>query len=229
MNDKSYILRAENLSRTYHQGENSLTVFQNLSLSIQRGEIVALVGSSGSGKSTLLHALGLLDRPTAGEIFLNDIPAHNASDESRTKLRRNHLGFIYQFHFLQPEFSALENVIIPQLIKGVSKDEAVKAAQTLLDSVGLSHRYDHRPARLSGGEQQRVAIARALANNPSLILADEPTGNLDPSTADDVFSLLMKRVKDGNSSAFIATHNPDLARRMDRILYLKNGILSEGA
>jgi lipoprotein-releasing system ATP-binding protein len=229
MNDNSYILRAENLSRVYHQGENSLTVFQNLSLSIQRGEIVALVGSSGSGKSTLLHALGLLDRPTAGEIFLNDSPAHNASDESRTKLRRNHLGFIYQFHFLQPEFSALENVIIPQLIKGVSKYEAVKAAQTLLDSVGLSHRYDHRPARLSGGEQQRVAIARALANNPSLILADEPTGNLDPATADDVFSLLMKRVRDGNSAAFIATHNPDLARRMDRILYLKNGILSEGA
>lgn len=229
MNNASLLLDVKNLSRTYHQGDNSLTVFENLSLSIKRGEIVALVGSSGSGKSTLLHALGLLDRPTSGEIILDGMAAHNADDKTRTNLRQKYLGFIYQFHFLQPEFSALENVMIPQMISGVDTSKAEEQAKNLLDSVGLSHRFDHRPARLSGGEQQRVAIARALANNPSLILADEPTGNLDPSTADDVFSLLMKRVRDGQASAFIATHNPDLARRMDRILYLKNGILSEAA
>ena len=222
------ILSAKNLSRVYHQGDNTLTVFENLSLTINRGEVVALVGSSGSGKSTLLQILGLLDSPTKGEIFLNGAPAHNANDETRTLMRRNSLGFIYQFHFLQPEFSALENVMIPQMIAGVSVSHAREKALEILNSVGLSHRTEHRPARLSGGEQQRVAIARAMANNPSFILADEPTGNLDPTTSDDVFNLLVNSVRAANGSALIATHNLELARRMDRILYLKNGILSEG-
>lgn len=223
------ILTAKNIARTYHQGENDLTVFKNLSLDIKKGEIVALVGSSGSGKSTLLQILGLLDKPTAGQIAINDQDVSSANDETRTKIRKNALGFIYQFHFLQPEFSALENVVIPQLIAGVALGDATKKAELLLSSVGLSHRLHHRPGRLSGGEQQRVAIARAMANDPQLILADEPTGNLDPTTSDDVFELLLKRVREGNTSALIATHNLELAKRMDRVLYLKNGILSEGS
>jgi lipoprotein-releasing system ATP-binding protein len=222
------ILNAQNLSRIYHQGDNDLKVFENLSMHINKGEIVALVGASGSGKSTLLQLLGLLDRPTTGTIQIDGIAAETANDEERTLLRRHKIGFIYQFHFLQPEFSALENVMIPQMIAGKSAQDAKSYAENLLTSVGLAHRFDHRPARLSGGEQQRVAIARAMANNPALILADEPTGNLDPSTSDDVFALLMKRVKEQQSSALIATHNMDLAKRMDRVLYLKNGILSEG-
>lgn len=223
------ILNAQSLARVYHQGDNNLTVFENLSLTINKGEIVALVGASGSGKSTLLQILGLLDRPTAGHIHIDGIEAHNANDEERTLLRRHKIGFIYQFHFLQAEFSAVENVMIPQMISGKSESESRRHAEALLTSVGLSHRYDHRPARLSGGEQQRVAIARAMANNPKLILADEPTGNLDPSTSDDVFALLMKQVKEQGGSALIATHNMDLAKRMDRVLYLRNGVLSEGA
>ena len=223
------ILNAQNLSRIYHQGDNDLKVFENLSIAINKGEIVALVGASGSGKSTLLQLLGLLDRPTSGTIQIDGVAAETANDEARTLLRRHKIGFIYQFHFLQPEFSALENVMIPQMIAGKSVRDATSHAEALLTSVGLSHRFDHRPARLSGGEQQRVAIARAMANNPALILADEPTGNLDPSTSDDVFALLMKRVKEQQSAALIATHNLDLAKRMDRVLYLKNGILSEGA
>lgn len=224
-----HILHAHSLNRTYHQGDNDLTVFDNLSLSICRGEIVALVGASGSGKSTLLQILGLLDQPTKGHIEIDGIEAHHANDHERTLLRRHKIGFIYQFHFLQPEFSARENVMIPQMIAGKSASDAQLHAESLLSSVGLSHRLDHRPARLSGGEQQRVAIARAMANNPKLILADEPTGNLDPTTSDDVFGLLINQVKTQQGSALIATHNMDLAKRMDRVLYLKNGILSEAA
>ena len=217
------ILNAQSLARIYHQGENDLKVFENLSLTINKGEIVALVGASGSGKSTLLQILGLLDRPTNGQIHIDGIAAHDAGDEERTLLRRHKIGFIYQFHFLQAEFSAVENVMIPQMISGKSASESRRHAEELLNSVGLSHRYEHRPARLSGGEQQRVAIARALVNGPHILLADEPTGNLDPDTSRTVFEALIKMVRQTGSGAIIATHNLDLADQMDRIIELKQG------
>ncbi len=217
------LLKTESLQRVYHQGGESLTVLHDANIQIRSGEIVALVGPSGSGKSTLLQMAGLLDSPTAGKIYIAGQDATAANDERRTMLRQKFIGFVYQFHYLLPEFSALENVVIPQMIAGKSRKEAVVKATELLTQLKLDHRLSHRPARLSGGEQQRVAIARALANNPKLLLADEPTGNLDPETSNGVFEMLTEIVRDAGIGAMIATHNMELAERMDRILELKAG------
>lgn len=217
------LLKTESLGRTYHQGGESLTVLHNADIEIRSGEIVALVGPSGSGKSTLLQMAGLLDKPTAGKVFFDGREAAHLNDRARTELRRDFVGFVYQFHYLLPEFTALENVVIPQMIEGKSRKAAEDRAKELLDSLKLGHRLDHRPARLSGGEQQRVAIARALANEPRLLLADEPTGNLDPETSNAVFEMLIDLVRHTGVGAMIATHNMDLAEKMDRILELKGG------
>ena len=227
LNHQAILLQAKNLEKTHHQGDESLTIFKNISMTLHAGEIVALVGPSGAGKSTLLQMIGLLDKPTSGQIAIEGKLVSALNDESLTLLRRNTIGFVYQFHFLQAEFSAEENVMIPQLIAGVDKAKAKQKADKLLEQMGLGHRLHHRPARLSGGEQQRVAIARALANNPKILLADEPTGNLDPKTSDDVFAMLMDRVRKAGIGALIATHNMDLARKMDRILVMQGGELRE--
>lgn len=219
------LLEVQGLERTFSQGGETLTVLKDLSLSIEKGEMVALVGPSGAGKSTLLQMVGLLDSPTSGSIRINGVEVSGQSDQQRTMLRREFIGFVYQFHYLLPEFSALENVVLPQLIAGKSRAEAREHATKLLKALGLGHRLEHRPARLSGGEQQRVAIARALANSPKLLLADEPTGNLDPQTAADVFEILVELVKTTGIGAIVATHNLDLAEKMDRIFELKAGRL----
>lgn len=218
------LLKAENLGRVYQQAGEFLTVLHDVDFEIKAGEIVALVGPSGSGKSTLLQSVGLLDRPTSGRIIIagEDAVAGN-NDERRTEFRRKYIGFVYQFHYLLPEFTALENVVIPQMIAGKDREDAEIRAKELLASLKLDHRMDHRPARLSGGEQQRVAMARALANSPKLLLADEPTGNLDPETSNTVFEMLTGLVRSTGIGALIATHNMDLAERMDRILELKAG------
>jgi len=197
------------------------------SLTVAAGEIVALVGPSGSGKSTLLHLAGLLEKPDAGEVFVAGEPCGALTDQRQTDLRSKHLGFVYQHHHLLPEFSAVENVVMPQMIAGVERLDAEARAKLLLDSLGLGERYEHRPGMLSGGEQQRVAIARALANKPALLLADEPTGNLDPHTADGVFDALLTLSRDHGLAALVATHNPDLAQRMDRVVCLEEGVLVE--
>lgn len=216
------ILNAENICKNYKQAEGAdLEILHNITLQLRQGEITALVGPSGSGKSTLLHILGLLDAPTSGALAIGGHDVSMLDDDKRTKLRRSEIGFVYQFHHLLPEFSAVENIVLPQMIAGVSKSDAQSRAQTLLQRLKLDHRAGHRPARLSGGEQQRVAIARALANKPKLLLADEPTGNLDPHTAEEVFQLFMTVVRKTGIAALIATHNMDLARRMDRIIELK--------
>ncbi len=212
--------------RTYQQGGGGLHVLKGAELTIARGEVVALVGPSGAGKSTLLHIAGLLERPDAGEVRFNGQDCGNFDDEERTELRRSRLGFVYQFHHLLPEFSAVENIIVPQMIAGVAKSVAKERAMVLLESMGLAARADHRPGKLSGGEQQRVAIARALANNPSVLLADEPTGNLDPDTAEGVFAQLVRLARYHGLAAIIATHNPALASRMDRTVRLEHGVLS---
>jgi lipoprotein-releasing system ATP-binding protein len=217
------ILEAKGLAKTYVQGDERLAVLQDITCTLQPGEMVALVGPSGAGKSTLLHLLGLLDSPSSGHLALNGQDVSNLNDTQRTLMRRQMLGFVYQFHYLQPEFSALENVILPQLVAGKSMKDAKAKATELLDQIGLSHRLTHRPARLSGGEQQRVAICRALANDPVLLLADEPTGNLDPETSAEVFAILQRRVKEMGISALIATHNMELAAKMDRRLVLRKG------
>jgi len=216
------------IQRTFHQAGNELQVLRGAAVSIAPGETVALVGPSGAGKSTLLHIAGLLERPDGGEVIVNGEACSGLSDDRRTALRRTAIGFIYQFHHLLPEFTALENVVVPQMIAGVSKAAARKRGSELLGMVGLSEREGHRPAKLSGGEQQRVAIARALANSPKVLIADEPTGNLDQETAERVFELLMRLTRETGVSSLVATHNPDLAARMDRTLTLKNGILEAG-
>ena len=203
-------------------------MLRGAAVSIASGETVALVGPSGAGKSTLLHIAGLLERPDGGEVIVDGEACSDLSDDRRTALRRTAIGFIYQFHHLLPEFTALENVVVPQMIAGVSKSAARKRASELLGMVGLSEREGHRPAKLSGGEQQRVAIARALANSPKVLIADEPTGNLDQETAERVFELLMRLTRETGVSSLVATHNPDLAARMDRKLTLKNGLLVAG-
>lgn len=223
----SLLLKAVQLEKTHHQGDEQLTIFKGISLSLHRGEIVALVGPSGSGKSTLLQMIGLLDRPSGGSVMILAKDTGAMNDDERTLMRRHKIGFVYQFHFLQPEFSALENVMIPQLIAGISKVKAREEAIKLLSEMGLAHRVHHRPARLSGGEQQRVAIARALANHPVILLADEPTGNLDPQTSAEVFDVLLNRVRSAGIGAIIATHNMELAQKMDRILIMNNGQLQE--
>jgi lipoprotein-releasing system ATP-binding protein len=227
MNDTP--LRLERITRIYKQAGRELVVFRDLSLSLKRGEIAALVGPSGSGKSSLLHIAGLLEEPTAGEVFIEGRAASHLPERSRTEIRRETLGFVYQFHHLLPEFTALENVAMPRRIAGDSRDEAAKEAKRLLSMVGLAERVDHRPSQLSGGEQQRVAIARALANGPRVLLADEPTGNLDPRTADGVFDMLISLVRSENLSALIATHNYALSGKMDRTLQLEKGALVEAA
>lgn len=223
----SNILKLENVSKIYEQGGKKLSVLNGASFEVNAGEIVALVGPSGSGKSTLLHIAGLLDSPSSGKVLMNGRDISTCNDDQRTEIRRHMMGFVYQFHYLQPEFSALENVVIPQMIAGVNKKEATNKAGHLLGDMGLSDRAEHRPGMLSGGEQQRVAIARALANDPQLLMADEPTGNLDPQTSDKVFKHLLDRVKSQKIGALIATHNMDLAHRMDRILTIRDGKITE--
>ena len=218
-------LRLEGVTRTFAQGAERLDVLRGVDLELHRGEVVALVGPSGAGKSTLLHIAGLLEKPSTGKVIVGHTVAGDLSDRERTKLRLQHLGFVYQFHHLLPEFSALENVMMPQLIAGVAKAKAKAQALALLDRVGLSARAGHRPAKLSGGEQQRVAIVRALANGPKILLADEPTGNLDERTADHVFGELLHLVQEQGLSALIATHNPTLAARMSRTVALHEGRL----
>jgi lipoprotein-releasing system ATP-binding protein len=210
----------EQVTRIYEQGERRLTVLHNFDLDIRKGEVVALVGPSGSGKTTLLQVAGLLDTPDSGEVRIASRIMSSASDIERTLARRRHIGFVYQFHHLLPEFSALENVMLPQMIAGVDTAAAKKKAHGLLAELGLTDRESHRPAKLSGGEQQRVAIARALANDPQLLLADEPTGNLDPLTAELVFGMLMRMVREKQVAMLVATHNLELAKRMDRIVSL---------
>ncbi|EPY02720.1 ABC transporter ATP-binding protein [Magnetospirillum fulvum] len=221
-------LRLSGIRRRFSQGKDVLDVLRGADLEIQSGEIVALVGPSGAGKSTLLHIAGLLEHPDQGEVFLAGISAGDQSEAERTRLRRLHLGFVYQFHHLLPEFSAVENVILPQMIAGIAKGQAREKAMDLLDRMGLANRADHRPGQLSGGEQQRVAICRALANGPRVLLADEPTGNLDPHTAESVFAELIALVRGTGVAALIATHNPDLAQRMDRVVTLRDGQLVAG-
>jgi lipoprotein-releasing system ATP-binding protein len=220
-------LELRQVERTYKQAEAPLPVLRGASLVLEPGEIVALVGPSGAGKSTLLHVAGLLERPDGGDVLIDGKSCGRMPDGERTEMRRLHLGFVYQFHHLLPEFSALENVVLPQMIAGVSKRRAADRARELLAMVGLSAREGHRPARLSGGEQQRVAVVRALANNPRVLLGDEPTGNLDVHTGDGVIAALIDIVRRTGLAALIATHNLDLARRMDRTVALEEGHLVE--
>ena len=217
------VLSLKSIKRTFTQGKNQLNVLRGSDLTLIEGEVVALVGPSGSGKSTLLHIAGLLEKPDSGKIDICGEPCSNMDDDNRTRVRRHSLGFIYQYHHLLPEFTALENISIPQIIAGTSKKESRNRAAEMLEWLGLSERSTHRPARLSGGEQQRVAIGRALSNAPKLLLADEPTGNLDPNTAAEVFDVLMRLARGSGLTALIATHNPQLASRMDRIITLDDG------
>jgi lipoprotein-releasing system ATP-binding protein len=223
----SAALELRNVERVFTQAGAKLPVLQGVSMAIRPGEVVALVGPSGAGKSTLLHVAGLLERPDGGDVLLDGKSCGRMSDGQRTEMRRTQLGFVYQFHQLLPEFSALENVVLPQMIAGVPRRKAAERARHLLAMVGLEHREEHRPARLSGGEQQRVAIVRALANDPRVLLGDEPTGNLDPHTAEEVCAALMGIVRGTGLAALIATHNFDLARRMDRVLAIEEGVVVE--
>ena len=224
MNDP--VLRLSGIGKSYNPGQpNEVNVLRGIDLTVAAGEVVALVAPSGAGKSTLLHIAGLLDTPDTGTVEIGGSDMTGQSDRKRTGVRRRDVGFIYQFHHLLPEFSALENIVLPQLANGVSQSEAQTRALSLLEEVGIGHRADHRPAALSGGEQQRVAFCRALANAPRLLLADEPTGNLDPTTSDQVFAALMTLVRGTGLSAVIATHNLELAARMDRQIRLEAGQL----
>lgn len=222
-------LQLVDISRHYGSGESELRVFDNLSLEVHAGQVVALLGPSGSGKSSLLHIAGLLERPSNGQVLIAGQDCTALDDVARTRIRRIGVGFVYQFHHLLPEFSALENVVMPQLIAGEAKPAAETRAKELLDRLRLSHRLHHRPAEMSGGEQQRVAICRALANRPLLLLADEPTGNLDPETAAIVHAQFMQLIQDEGLAAVIATHNEELAHRMTRVTRLKGGKLTEEA
>ena len=217
------VLRLDKVTRIYNEAHGKqVRVLEDASFSIGAGEIVSLVAPSGAGKSTLLHLAGLLERPGAGEIYIGGKATVKLADDQRTAMRRNDIGFIYQFHHLLPEFSAAENLVVPQMLRGVGRVAAEKRAHELLAFMGIEERADHRPSELSGGEQQRVAIARAVANGPKLLLADEPTGNLDPATSERVFTVLDRLVRSTGLSALIATHNHDLARRMDRIVTLED-------
>ena len=219
------VLQLNGIAKTFIQGAKPLEVLKKVDLIVHGGEIVGLVGPSGSGKSTLLQIAGLLEKPQEGTVSILDNSMNQLNEQARTKARCSDIGFIYQYHHLLDEFTALENILLPQLIAGKDRNTALAVAQELLDSMGLSDRSSHRPARLSGGEQQRVAVARALANKPKLILADEPTGNLDPVTAEHVFQILVKLVKSNGIAVLVATHNPNLSSRMDRVTRLENGIL----
>ena len=225
MSDTAKPLVLQGIRRTFVQGDRRLDVLRGVSVDLHAGEIVAMVGQSGSGKSTLLHIAGLLERPDEGEVVVDGKATVRMPDKERTGLRRNFLGFVYQYHHLLPEFSAVENVMLPQMLNGVARGAARKRAADLLGLVGLGDRLDHRPGRLSGGEQQRVAIARAVANAPRVLLADEPTGNLDSTTSETVFQQLLGLVRETGMAALVATHNPELAARMDRTVRLKDGVL----
>ena len=215
------------IERRYLQGDTTLEILQRANLSVWPGQSVALMAPSGTGKSTLLHIAGLLEHPDGGDVYINGTATAQLADAARTRLRRTQIGFVYQFHHLLPEFTALENVMMPQMIRGLARDEAAKRAGELLSFLGLGERVTHRPSELSGGEQQRVAIARAVANAPSIVLADEPTGNLDPHTAEHVFATLKQLVHASGFAAIVATHNVDLASRMDRRVTLKDGVVVE--
>lgn len=217
------IMRLERVGRAYKEADRELVILNDADFTLRRGEMVALVAPSGAGKSTLLHTAGLLERPDNGDVFLDGRSCSKLSDDERTAVRRNDVGFVYQFHHLLPEFSALENVIMPQMIRGLSRKAAAERAQQLLEYMKIGKRASHRPSELSGGEQQRVAIARAVANAPLVLLADEPTGNLDPTTSSYVFGALEALVRQSGLAALIATHNHELARRMDRRVTLKDG------
>ena len=217
------VIELKSVERHYVQGQRKLTILNGAQFSLVPGEMVALVAPSGAGKSTLLHTAGLLERPDGGDVILGGRACGRLSDDERTAIRRNDIGFVYQFHHLLPEFSALENIMMPQIIKGLPRAEAARRAEQLLDYMQIGKRAHHRPAELSGGEQQRVAIARAVANAPLVLLADEPTGNLDPHTAGYVFDALAALVKQSGLAALIATHNHDLAARMDRRVTLAEG------
>jgi len=219
------VLELRGIRQSFKQVAGKLDVIVDADMAINAGEMVALIGPSGSGKSTLLHITGLLEKAVAGDVIINGQSTRQMGDAERTALRRNSMGFVYQYHHLLPEFSALENVVLPQMIAGKTRSAAKPLAAKLLSRVGLGQRLDHRPAKLSGGEQQRVAIARALANEPAILLADEPTGNLDIHTAEDVFDLLMSLVRDSGVAAMIATHNIELAKKMDRIVTIRDGVL----
>ena len=219
------VLALGGVVRTFEQGRTTLKVLRSVDLELREGEIVALVGPSGAGKSTLLHIAGLLERPDAGEVSICGESSRTFDDDARTRMRRHNIGFVYQYHHLLPEFTALENILIPQIIAGLDRVQARARAMELLQWMDLSDRASHRPGKLSGGEQQRVAIARALANAPRLLLADEPTGNLDPGTAGDVFSVLLRLTRGAGLAALVATHNPVLAARMDRTVRLEEGVL----
>ena len=222
------VLRLSGITKVYNRGEaNALPVLQGADFMLEKGQLVALVAPSGTGKSTLLHLAGLLDTPDKGEIEICGQKASGITEPQRTGLRRDRIGFVYQFHHLLGEFTALENVMLPQMIAGVHKNEARFQAKELLNLFGLSHRVSHLPGKLSGGEQQRVAIARALANKPSLLLADEPTGNLDVNTADRVFEELTQAVREQGLAALIATHNEELLSRMDKVITLRDGLIAE--
>ncbi|MGQ0660673.1 ABC transporter ATP-binding protein [Sphingosinicella sp.] len=219
----SEVLRVDGLKRTFVQGDARIEVLRGVDLAVTPGEIVALLGPSGSGKSTLLQAVGLLEGGFEGSIQIAGEEAASLKDVDRTRVRRDTLGFVYQFHHLLPDFNALENVILPQLVRGVSRADAAERGKSLLGALGLAERLTHRPSKLSGGEQQRVAVARALANRPALVLADEPTGNLDEATADVVFAEFLRLVRDEGSAALVATHNERIAAKMDRVLRLHEG------
>ena len=231
MNKKDFttspVIEISQLSQYFQQGQTRLEILKDVSLKITAGEMVGLVGPSGSGKSTLLHLAGLLERPSGGKIIYMGQDCELMTDHQRTKLRLHEIGFIYQFHHLLPEFSAIENIIMPQLIAGLTRIEAANRANQLLNMVGLSERGDHKASQLSGGEKQRVAIVRSIANVPRLVLADEPTGNLDPLTSAQVFEQLRSVIKGRKLSALIATHNPQLAEKLDRIFKIEGGSLVE--
>lgn len=219
------VLEVRNLARSFEQGGVKIEVLRGVDIRIEKGEIVSLLGPSGSGKSTMLQAVGLLEGGFSGSISIDGEEVASLENDARTRIRRDHLGFVYQFHHLLPDFSARENVVIPQLIKGTTPAAADKRAGELLERLGLGHRLDHRPSQLSGGEQQRVAVGRALANQPSLVLADEPTGNLDEATADLVLAEFLNLVREEGSAALIATHNERLAKKTDRLFRLHEGLL----
>ncbi|MGZ8287424.1 MAG: ABC transporter ATP-binding protein [Allosphingosinicella sp.] len=219
------VLAVKGLRRSFQQGGVTIDVLRGIDLEVRPGEIVALLGPSGSGKSTLLQAVGLLEGGFEGSIRIAGEEVAELGDGNRTRVRRDTLGFVYQFHHLLPDFTALENVVIPQLVKGATRGQADERARSLLGTLGLADRVTHRPSKLSGGEQQRVAVARALANRPALVLADEPTGNLDEATADIVFAEFLRLVRDEGSAALVATHNERIAAKMDRVLRLHEGVL----
>lgn len=222
------VLSLSGITKAYRKGEaGEVNVLRGVDLTIEAGQVAALIAPSGAGKSTLLHIAGLLDQQDGGQVAICGQDMSGATDRRRTRTRRNDIGFVYQFHHLLPEFTALENVMLPQMANGVSKSDAAKQAQALLETVGVGNRADHRPAALSGGEQQRVAFCRALANGPKLLLADEPTGNLDPETSDVVFEALIKVVRETGLAVLIATHNMELAARMDVRYRLENGLLKK--